>query len=242
MSAIAELVSLGSPNDTANTKRLMRDTFVEFVATSMFIWAGTLSAASTNLRLVGQQHMTHVAQVLPIAMVFGVTIMFLAYSIGHMSGGHMNPGVSLMMFLRRQISFPKMVCYWGAQFIGSLVGAAITWGCISGLSGNDKYETSDGYTEYARPPFALGSNGLDANLSSGNGFLLEFMGSAVFFFVIAQTALDKRGIATTSFPAIPIGFSLVVIHICLIRKYTAVYCFDFVVKPGKLILNSFSLR
>ena len=49
-----------------------------------------------------------------------------------------------------------------------------------------------------------------------NGFLAEFTGSVVFFFVIAQTALDKRGIATTPFPALPIGLILVAVHVCLI--------------------------
>ena len=42
------------------------------------------------------------------------------------------------------------------------------------------------------------------------------MGSFFFYFVIAQTALDKRGIASTPFPAIPIGLILIVVHICLI--------------------------
>jgi hypothetical protein len=55
-------------------------------------------------------------------------------------------------------------------------------------------------------------------ITTGNGFLLEFMGSFFFYFVIAQTALDKRGIGGSMFPAIPIGFSLIVVHILLIRK------------------------
>lgn len=124
----------------------------------------------------------------------------------------MNPAVSLLMFFRRQISFPKMICYWVAQFIGGLVGACLTWGCISNLSGQEKF----GGIVFDRPPFTLGSTTLSPSLSTGNGFLLEFMGSAFFYFVIAQTALDKRGIATSNLPALPIGFSLIVVHICLI--------------------------
>ena len=57
---------------------------------------------------------------------------------------------------------------------------------------------------------------MDESISTGNGFLLEFMGSMIFYFVIACCALDARGIAKTHFPAIPIGFILVVVHICLI--------------------------
>jgi hypothetical protein len=69
---------------------------------------------------------------------------------------------------------------------------------------------------YPNLPFLLGSTTLDAKLSVRNGFLLELMGSFFFYFVISQTALDERGIAKSRFPAIPIGFSLVVVHICLI--------------------------
>ena len=67
-----------------------------------------------------------------------------------------------------------------------------------------------------RPPFLLGSTTLNERISVGSGFLLELMGSIIFYFVIAQTALDTRGVASTSFPGIPIGLSLVVVHICLI--------------------------
>ena len=223
--AILGLLKYGSPNDTANQKKLFRDAFVEFLATTVFVFNGTLAACSTGTKLVGQGATEDVARVLPIAMTFGISIMTLAYAIGHITGGHMNPGVSFLMFLRRQISFTKMCLYWIAQLVGAVLGSSITWGCINNLSGQDKLGD-----EFGNPPFFLGSTTLVPYLSSGNGFLLVFMGSFFFFFVIAQTALDKRGIATSMFPAIPIGFSLVVTHICLIRKYpnmNTYYVFSF---------------
>ena len=126
-------------------------------------------------------------------------------------GGHMNPAVSFLMFCRRQISAPKMLCYWSAQFVGAMLGASLVWGCVSGLYGEEK----PGGT-FERTPFQLGSTTLDSSLDTHNGFLLEFLGSFFFFFVIAQCALDKRGIGESYFPALPIGFSLVVVHVCLI--------------------------
>lgn len=119
----------------------------------------------------------------------------------------MNPGVSLLMALKREMSFTKMTCYWVAQFTASLLASSLVWGCTSGLTAND---------EVGRPPVLLGATTLDAMITTGNGFLLEFMGSFIFYFVIAQTALDKRGIASSMFPAIPIGLSLVVVHVGLI--------------------------
>jgi glycerol uptake facilitator-like aquaporin len=154
-----------------------------------------------------------IARLLPIAFGFGISIMFLAFSIGHITGGHMNPGVSLMMVFKRQMSWTKMLCYWLAQFAGALLGAALAWG---GTSGTTNAENAYGDVYVGRPPLGLGANTLDPAISAGNGFLLEFMGSFVFYFVIAQTALDERGIAKTNFPAIPIGFSLIVVHLSLI--------------------------
>ncbi|CAB9525932.1 Lens fiber major intrinsic protein [Seminavis robusta] len=210
--ALLGILKHGQPNDTFNTKRLFRDAFVEFVATTLFIFSGTLSASSTGKKLaLGQGAAEDVGRVLPIAMAFGISIMTLAYSIGHLTGGHMNPAVSLLMFFRRQMSATKMIFYWIAQFVGAILGASLTWGCVSSLAGDPVLNG-----EFKRPPFHLGANTLDPTMTAGNGFLLEFMGSVVFFFVIAQTALDKRGIADSMFPAIPIGFSLVVVHICLI--------------------------
>jgi aquaporin Z len=188
-------------------------TFLMLFVLTMPFPSGTLSASSTQRVMITDGNKTDVAVVLPIAMVFGVSIMVLAYSIGHMTGGHMNPGVSCLMFFRRQMSFIKMISYWIAQFVGGILGASITWGCISGLQGDAMLDSV-----YPKPPFNLGSTTLFDGITTGNGFLLEFMGSFFFYFVIAQTALDKRGIGSSMFPAIPIGFSLVVVHILLIRK------------------------
>ena len=105
------------------------------------------------------------------------------------------------------MSAAKMLTYWVAQFLGALIASSLVWGCTSGLTGS---------LEQGRPPFTLGSTTLADELNVGNGFLIELMGAIVFYFVIAQTALDKRGIATTAFPAIPIGLILVVVHVCLI--------------------------
>jgi MIP family channel proteins len=212
MSTIIALFKHPTVDDTSNRKRLVRDTLVEGLATTVFVYFGTLSAVSTGLKLVGSGQLEDVARVLPIAMAFGVSIMALVYAIGHVSGGHMNPGVSLLMMLKRQMSWKKMLCYWAAQFLGAIVASSLVWGSSSSLAGEEKYAGED----YERPPFALGATTLNPLISSGNGFLLELMGSFFFYFVISQTALDKTGIAHTHFPAIPIGFTLVVVHICLI--------------------------
>jgi hypothetical protein len=105
-----QLIENGSPDDTSNKRRLFRDTLVELIATAVFVFNGTLSAVSTGRKLAGQGSAEDVARIMPIAFSFGVSIMTLAYAIGHLSGGHMNPAVSLLMFFRRQMSIGKMLC------------------------------------------------------------------------------------------------------------------------------------
>jgi len=140
--------------------------------------------------------------------------MCLVYAIGHITGGHINPGVSLLMYFQREISFPKMIAYWLAQLVGALLGSSLVLGSVSSLAGQTR--GTDVVTTFAKAPFQLGSTTLDGQISSANGFLLELMGSFFFYFVISQCALDAKGISKTSIPAIPIGFSLIVVHICLI--------------------------
>lgn len=221
MSSILNLIyGTPAPDDTSNQKKLVKHSFIEFSATTVFVYFGTLSAVSTGTAKLSDGTGTDqdVARIMPIAFTFGVTIMCLAYSIGHITGGHMNPGVSFLMFLHRQISLTKMLCYWIAQFFGSVLASALVYGSVNHLTQPaELMPLGTAATDNGQhPPFLLGSTTLNDKLSIGNGFLLELMGSFFFYFVIAQTALDEKGIARSKFPAIPIGFSLVVVHICLI--------------------------
>src|SRR5690606_41657698 len=68
----------------------------------------------------------HVGQ-LGIALAFGFAIVAMAYGIGPISGCHVNPAVSLAMWVARRMTAKAMVIHWIAQFLGALAGAAILW-------------------------------------------------------------------------------------------------------------------
>lgn len=202
MSSILKLLSSDKPDDTSNTNKLIKHTAIEFIATTAFVYFGTLSAVSTGTQLEMDQQQD-VARVFPIAFTFGTTIMCLVYAIGHITG-HMNPGVSFLMALRGQISLHKMGCYWMAQFTGATLGSLLV---LASTRGDNTIV----------PAFKLGSNILNPDISVMSGFLVELFGSFFFYFVISESALDTKGIASTpGFPQIAIGFSLIVTHICLI--------------------------
>ena len=136
----------------------------------------------------------HVGQ-LGIALAFGFAIVAMAYGIGSISGCHVNPAVSLGVFIAGRMSAREMLTYWIAQFSGALVGAGIL-ASIAGMAGG------------------LGQNGW------GPGYLGEFSMQAALTFEIVMTAIfvivilgSTSAEAPVGFAGLAIGITLAVIHI-----------------------------
>ncbi len=138
----------------------------------------------------------HVGQ-LGIALAFGFAIVAMAYGIGPVSGCHVNPAVSLAVFVAGRMSARDMLVYWVAQFAGALAGAAILMmlakdGAASGLGRNG---WGPGY---------LGEYSMQAAL------LFEIVFTAIFVVVILGVTGDK---GQGAFAGLAIGITLAVIHI-----------------------------
>lgn len=130
-----------------------------------------------------------------IALAFGFAIVAIAYGLGPISGGHVNPAVSLAMFLAKRMSARDMVTYWVAQFAGALAGALI----LAAIAGW---------------PERLGQNGW------GPGYLGEYPFIAALLFEVVMTAIFVAVIlgstgpaAATGFAGLSIGLTLAAIHI-----------------------------
>ena len=196
------------------TRGVLRGALVEFVATALFVFIGTGSVASTGMFLGTNDPKSNglVARIMPIAMAFGVAIMVLVYAFGHISGGHINPAVTLMLVLINQCELVRGVLYVIAQLLGATLGSLFLWGCTSGLQ--DVAEGEAGFT----PPFNLGANALTAPLNTGNGFFFEFLGTLLLCLTVAGTAVDKESLAQgqpTTAP-IAIGFAVFLAHVVLV--------------------------
>ena len=120
-----------------------------------------------------------------------------------------------------------MVLYFIAQFLGSVVGAALLWGGISGASYNPTPGVVVNVTGFrpgidvipavGRPPFGLGANQLNPVLSTSNGLLLEVVGTGMLIGTVLSTAVDGRSLGSLSNLApIPIGISVWIVHLVLI--------------------------
>jgi MIP family channel proteins len=125
---------------------------------------------------------THELGHVGVAITFGLVIMAMIYSVGHISGAHLNPAVSFAFALTRHFPWPRVVAYWAAQLAGALLAAAL----IRGSLGSD-----------ARVGSTLPSG------SQGQSFLWELVLSFFLMFVIMAVATDTRAVGEAA--AIAIG-------------------------------------
>ena len=133
------------------------------------------------------------------ALAFGLTIVAMAYSIGNISGCHINPAVSLAMVIRGDLSVKDFIGYVIAQCAGALIGAGLLslifkLGGVSDMTGG------------------LGSNGLSG--VGGNalaGLLVEIV--LTYIFVTAILGVTSKKANHGSFAGLVIGLTLVVVHI-----------------------------
>lgn len=191
------------------SKEVIRGALVEFLAMTLFVWLGTGSVVATGIFIQDSAgNGSDVARIMPIAMTFGIAIMVLIFAFGHISGGHINPAVTLCLMLVGECEVIRAALYMLAQFSGAVLGSLILWGCTSEL----------GDTAAGRPPFTLGANGLNAGLSDGNGFLYEFMGTLLLCLTVLGCFVHKDSLAAGSAHNGPIavGFAVFLAHAVLV--------------------------
>ncbi len=135
-----------------------------------------------------------------VSFAFGLTVLSMAYAVGHISGGHFNPAVTLGLWSAGRCANKHVVPYIIVQVIGAIVASGALWLIASG-----------------KPdwvPAGFASNGYGAlspgHFSMGACFLAEFL--LTFFFLIIIIGTTSKG-AATGFAGIPIGLALTLIHL-----------------------------
>lgn len=140
---------------------------------------------------------------LGVAFAFGLTVLTMAYAVGHISGGHFNPAVTLGLWAAGRCANKHVLPYIGAQVAGAVLAAAVLYAVASGKADwQPGGFASNGYG-------ALSPNGF----SLGSAFGIEVLTTFFFLFIIIGTT--SKG-AATGFAGIPIGFALVLIHLITI--------------------------
>ncbi|MGD0635394.1 MAG: aquaporin Z [Beijerinckiaceae bacterium] len=137
---------------------------------------------------------------LGVALAFGLTVLTMAYAVGHISGGHFNPAVTLGLWSAGRVPSRDLVPYIAAQVLGAIAGAAVLYVIASGKAGwVPGGFASNGYGELSPGKYSLAAS-----------FITEFLLTFFFLFIIIGTT--SKG-AAAGFAGIPIGFALVLIHL-----------------------------
>lgn len=138
---------------------------------------------------------------LGVSLAFGLTVMTMAFAVGHISGGHFNPAVSLGLMIAGRFESKELLPYWVAQTIGAILAAIVLYIVVSGVpdfSGVGGF-ASNGYGEASPQGYSMVS-----------GFVIEVVLTA-FFLIIILGATSKG--APPGFAPIAIGLGLTLIHL-----------------------------
>ncbi len=138
---------------------------------------------------------------LGVSLAFGLTVLTMAFAIGHISGCHLNPAVSIGLWSGGRFSGSELGPYIGAQVVGGLAGAAILFVIATGQAGFDVTAgfASNGYAEHSPGGYSL-------TAALVTEIVMTFM-----FLIIILGATDKR--APQGFAPIAIGLGLTLIHL-----------------------------
>src|ERR1700710_1418400 len=180
---------MGSPAmSTFAMTDLARKAVAEFAGTTILVFSAVGSAVFgvDKIGAVG------------VALAFGLTLLALAYSIGPVSGCHVNPAVTLGVLLRKGITPVEAVAYWVAQFIGGIAGASLL-----------KLMTSN-FGKVTDQTGALGTNDWGKSITEGGAFVLEIIMTFLLVFVVL---LVTGRAAAPGFAGLAIGLVLTVIHL-----------------------------
>ena len=138
---------------------------------------------------------------LGVALAFGLTVLTMAFAIGHISGCHLNPAVSVGLFVGGRFPARELPAYIIAQVLGGILAAALLYYIASGREGFDIAAglASNGYGEHSPGKYSMAA-----------GFVTELVMTAMFVIIILS-ATDKR--APPGLAPIAIGLALTLIHL-----------------------------
>ncbi|XDT02249.1 Major intrinsic protein [Nakaseomyces glabratus] len=200
-----------APESVSNSAKMLRSRFNigpdsvrnhviafmgELCGTFMFLWCAYVIANIANHDVSlkdSPPHGSHPGQLIMIALGFGFSVMFSIWCFVGVSGGALNPAVSLSLALARAITPTRCVVMWIAQILGGMAAG----GAASAMTpGPVKFD-----------------NGLGLGCSRTRGLFLEMFGTAILCLTVLMTAVEKG--ESNFMCALPIGISLFIGHLAL---------------------------
>jgi aquaporin Z len=167
--------------------------FAEFVGTFVLVFGGCGAAvlAGDKIGFLG------------VSFAFGLSLLAMAYAIGHISGCHINPAVTLGLFITKKMDRKYLLGYWAAQILGAIAASACLLLIAKGVPA--------GYD-----PSAMGfaANGFGDHSPGQYGLVAAALTEVVLTFFLVLTVIGATDIkAPVGFAGLPIGLVLVLIHL-----------------------------
>jgi aquaporin Z len=136
-----------------------------------------------------------------VSLAFGLSVVTMAYAIGHVSGCHLNPAVTVGLAAGGRFPAGQILPYVIAQVVGAVAGAAVLYVIASGAAGFDlaKGFASNGYGDHSPGKYSMVA-----------GFIMEVVMTLMFLFIIMGSTHGK---APAGFAPLAIGLALVMIHL-----------------------------
>ena len=138
---------------------------------------------------------------LGVSLAFGLTVVTMAYAVGHISGGHFNPAVTIGLWAGGRFPIADVIPYWVSQVLGAIAAAAVLFFIASGAA---DFSLSNGFAANGYGDHSPGGYTLAAALTAE--IVLTF-----FFLIVIMGATDKR--APAGMGPLAIGLSLTLIHL-----------------------------
>ena len=179
---------------------MMKKYLAEMVGTMVLVLIGCGAAVSLGCNPVADQ-----ASVVGTALAFGLSVVAMAYTIGGISGCHINPAITLGVFLSGRMNARDCGMYMLFQIVGGIMGAAVLYAVTTsagliGTGANDLQVV----------------NGACVTIAPLGGFLAETFFTCVFVLIVLGATSKTNG-ATNNFAGLAIGLSLVMVHLACIR-------------------------
>src|SRR6188768_917421 len=134
-----------------------------------------------------------------VSLAFGLTVLTIAYSLGHVSGAHLNPAVTIGFWASGRLPADKILPYIVSQIIGAIAGAAVLYIIVTGNGSAIGDFAANGYGEHSPGKYSMLA-----------GIVTEFVMTFMFMLIILGSTYEK---APAGFAGIAIGLALTLIHL-----------------------------
>ena len=175
--------------------------WAEFLGTFWLVFGGCGSAVLAA-KVVADGTINMGIGFVGVALAFGLTVVTGAYAVGHISGGHFNPAVTLGCAVAKRVEWAAVIPYWIAQVVGGAVAGGVLWIIANGKDGFSASESgfaTNGYGEHSPDGYSLTAV-----------IVSEVVLTAVFLWVILGVTSKK---APAGFAPLAIGLTLTLIHL-----------------------------